>query len=146
MLWRNTARTFARHSYSAECLLIITLLWASIPGCSHEDSSITAADACTASVIKTSEFLFGLVDPLDDNAADSGSSVRLKWDPSSTALGYRLYIGTNSRNYRQVADVGLQTVARVSNLGGDMTYYFVVTAYNSAGESCPSNEVSVRIP
>jgi len=86
------------------------------------------------------------VGPPDFSVAGNGSRVTLKWDASSNAFGYQIYIGIISQQYHQVADVGLMTEAAVNNLAGDMTYYFVVTAYNSAGESCPSNEVSARIP
>ncbi|MBX3326709.1 MAG: fibronectin type III domain-containing protein [Nitrospira sp.] len=86
-----------------------------------------------------------LVGPSIDSEDRSDSSVTLKWNASNGTLGYRLYIGSRSNSYQQVADVGLLTTSMVSNLSGDTTYYFVVTAYNSVGESCASNEVSARI-
>lgn len=101
---------------------------------------------CTAPLSEPSHAIFGDVGPVTGSTAGNNSSVTLRWDPSSDTLGYRLYIGSRSKKYQQVADVGLLTTSMVSNLSGEMTYYFVVTAYNAAGESCPSNEVRVRIP
>ena len=126
--------------------MTVGILWAAILGCSEDGSSVTTALACTAPVIEPSGPMLGLVGPPNVSAAGNVSSVTLKWDASSKILGYRLYIGTRSQSYRQVADVGLLTTSMVSDLAGDITYYFVVTAYNVAGESCPSNQVSARIP
>ncbi len=71
-------------------------------------------------------------------------SVTLAWDAAtdSTVAGYRLYYGTASGTYPNVIDEGTTTTATVSNLQSGPTYYFVVTAYSSAGlESSPSSEV-----
>jgi hypothetical protein len=78
-----------------------------------------------------------------------GSSVTLAWDAdtSPSTAGYRLYVGLVSGIYTQRTDIGNTTTGTVSNLISGVTYYSVVTAYNSAGlESPPSNEVSYRAP
>lgn len=122
------------------------LLVMMMAGCSENSSSVTPAAPCETPTIESSNSILGLVAPPTDSADESGSSITLKWDPSSMVTGYHLYIGLRSNSYLQVADVGSLTTSMVSNLTGNTTYYFVVTAYNSAGESCASNEVSAHIP
>jgi hypothetical protein len=51
-------------------------------------------------------------------------------------------LGTSHGKYSQTIDVGYTTTASVSNLTAGETYFFVVSAYNSVGDSLPSNEVS----
>ncbi len=81
--------------------------------------------------------LLGLV------SAAHAANVTLAWDAESGVAGYRLHYGTSSGSYTQSSDVGTNTTATVSNLTAGQTYYFVVTAYNSAGlESQPSDQVS----
>jgi hypothetical protein len=56
-------------------------------------------------------------------------------------------LGVVSGIYTQSTDLGKTTTFTVSNLIRGITYYSVVTAYNSAGvESPPSNEVSYKVP
>lgn len=77
--------------------------------------------------------------------AFTGHKVTLEWDPVTDAglSGYILYWGTTSGIHNQSQNVSKQTSGTVSNLTEGITYYFVVTAYNSYGlESEPSNEVS----
>jgi Fibronectin type III domain/FG-GAP-like repeat len=81
--------------------------------------------------------LVGLV-----SQAQAASLVPLAWDAANGATGYRVYYGTSSGAYTTVHDVGNNATARVTDLIVGVTYYFVVTAYNDAGESGPSNEVS----
>src|ERR1041385_6764894 len=79
----------------------------------------------------------------------SASSVNLAWgavsDPS--LAGYKVYYSTASGVYTNFIDVGNNTTATVPNLLPDVTYYFVVTAYDTNNlESLPSNEVSYLVP
>lgn len=61
--------------------------------------------------------------------------------PMTDLTGYKIYYGTSSGNYSNVTDVGNVTSYTVANLATG-TYYFAVTAYDSAGvESAYSNEV-----
>lgn len=78
----------------------------------------------------------------------SAGQASLSWNPSASSgvTGYRLHYGTASRNYSTHLDVGSKFSASVPNLAAGSTYYFAVTAYNSAGESGYSNEVSAAIP
>lgn len=75
----------------------------------------------------------------------------LEWDPPSTGTvnGYKIYYGgTQGGPYSNSQDVGAVTSYGLSNLPlQEMnTYYFVVRAYNDAGESENSNEVSLLVP
>lgn len=79
----------------------------------------------------------------------SASTVILQWDANteSDLAGYKLYqqVGTNTLPFTQVQTIpkGTQT-ATVSALDPTKTYFFAVTAYNTAGqESSYSNIVSV---
>ena len=78
------------------------------------------------------------------NSAHADSSVIIAWDSNSEPVaGYLLKQGTSSGTYEQTLDVGPSTTATVENLIPGVTYYFVVTAYNTAGvESPPSSEIS----
>jgi hypothetical protein len=79
------------------------------------------------------------------------SFVILSWDAPTTKAtgapldnlsGYKIYYGNSSNNYITWLDVGNVTTYRIKNLPPG-TYYFIVTAYNTAGdESLHSNEVS----
>jgi hypothetical protein len=80
-------------------------------------------------------------------AWSSAADVQLAWDPNQETdlAGYKLYYGTASRTYSSVLSLGKVTTATVPNLGTG-TWYFAVTAVNSAGlESGFSNEVSANI-
>jgi len=72
----------------------------------------------------------------------------LIWNPVSdpSVQEYKVYYGTAPKTYQQVIDVGLSMTYVFSNLQRGTTYYFSVTAYNRAGESCASNEVSKTVP
>ena len=88
--------------------------------------------------------LFGL-----PSQAQTTASVTLAWNPSlsSGIAGYRLHYGTSSGTHPNILNVGNTTTATVSSLTVGHRYYFVATAYNTAGlESPPSNEVSVSFP
>src|SRR3990170_3256250 len=59
--------------------------------------------------------------------------------------GYKLYYGTQSGSYSKTLDVGNATTYRVQSLSAG-SYYFAVTAYNSAGrESAYSTEAAKTI-
>jgi chitinase len=77
------------------------------------------------------------------SAADA---IMLAWDASEHAVGYRLHYGELSRAYDTTLEIGSPTQASVSGLTPGHTYFFAVTAYNVAGESDYSNEVSAVIP
>ncbi len=77
----------------------------------------------------------------------SATTATLAWNPvtDQTLDGYKVYVGTASGLYTSTITVGNLTSYTVGSLTPGTTYYFAVTAYNSAGESSPSNEVSKSI-
>lgn len=80
-------------------------------------------------------------------------TVTLRWGASAGSTGYRVYYradsatrpfsGTGAAQGASPINVGNQTTATISGLDPGHSYYFAVTAYNSAGESSYSNLVSV---
>ena len=86
-------------------------------------------------------------------ATSSTGTATLSWDAStaSNIAGYRFYYGTASGNYLQPLgqgiDVGNATTYTLTGLTSGVTYYFAVTAYDTAGdESAYSAEASKAIP
>ena len=78
-----------------------------------------------------------------------GAQVTVSWDANveTNLAGYRVYHGIASRNYATTTDVGNVTDAIVSGLSPGATYFFAVTAYDTAGlESLFSDEVSYTVP
>ena len=74
--------------------------------------------------------------------------VSLTWDANSEAdlQGYVVFWGTQSRSYSFQQDIGNQQNLTIDNLKGNNTYYFAVTAYDTAGNmSAFSNEVSFSV-
>jgi len=73
-------------------------------------------------------------------------SVTLAWDPSPDVVaGYRIYTGTNSRDYHVSQSAGTNLTLTVSNLVVGHAYYFAATAIGTNGlESDFSNEVSMN--
>jgi fibronectin type III domain protein len=68
-------------------------------------------------------------------------------NPATNTAGYRLHMGLASGVYTQTTTVGNTTTATVSNLISGVTYYLVVTAYNSAGvDGPPSAQLSYKAP
>jgi len=70
---------------------------------------------------------------------------RLVWDASSgDVTGYRVYYGLSQGSHPNSQSVGNVTECPLSGLSLEesRTYYFVVRAYNGAGESGDSNEIS----
>lgn len=75
----------------------------------------------------------------------SAGTLTLAWDANSETniAGYRLYYGTQVGSHPTMVDVGKSTTWQLRSLTDAQKYYFVVTAYNTAGlESLPSPEIS----
>lgn len=85
---------------------------------------------------------FQSVDQLSQSSSDQ---ALLTWDPVPNVTGYKIQYGNAPGSYTGAVDVGNKSNYKFSNLSLGKTYYFVVTAYNGAGESGYSNEVSKNI-
>ena len=83
--------------------------------------------------------------------AAQAQSLRLTWDATQNATGYRVSYGTQpGPPYASTIDVGSQTSRLISDLVPSLvpgrTYYFAVQAYNQSGPSGYSSEISWTIP
>lgn len=78
------------------------------------------------------------------------ADVTLAWDGVSqsgvSVTGYRVYYRTDSSNDLTEGCEVANTSCTVSDLADGETYHFVATAYNSYGESEPSDPVSYTVP
>jgi hypothetical protein len=94
--------------------------------------------------------------PMANQPAEPPSQIQLSWNPPTTRAdgspltdiaGYTIHYGQRSRTYTFAKLVGNQTSAGLSGLVPGRTYFFAVTAYDSAGhESSLSDEVSKVVP
>ena len=75
-------------------------------------------------------------------SANSTSSIIVSWDSVSGAAGYRIYLSSFSYSYGDL--IGESTSTSYTNIGlsGGTTYYYSVSAFNSAGESYRSNPIN----
>jgi hypothetical protein len=75
------------------------------------------------------------------------STATLRWNAvtSTPVTGYKVYVGEAPRQYSRSITVGNVTSSTINSLTVGRTYYFTVTAYNSAGESPRSNEATKTI-
>src|SRR5437879_11116646 len=82
---------------------------------------------------KASALKFVLLSFLAWAPSRSSQSVTLAWDPNSDLdlAGYKLYYGVAHGSYSNTVDVGNVTTNTLSDLAPGVTYFFVVTAYNS---------------
>lgn len=92
-------------------------------------------------------FFLSLVSLLVGVGRAQAQRVIITWDPNEEPdlAGYRVHYGTASRDYGQWQDVGLVTEHTVTLPSDVGTYFFAVTAYDTAGnESGYSAEVAFR--
>ena len=89
-------------------------------------------------------FILALISVLFFSAAAYSAQVAIAWNPSvdPATIGYKVYYGTQSRNYSQVIDVGANLSYSVTGLSASQAYYFAVTAYTSNAESGFSPELA----
>lgn len=89
--------------------------------------------------------------PSSPPPVSSTSSATLSWSPNSDSdlAGYKIYFGTASENYTAPGSptvIGKVTSYTVTGLQRNTTYFFALSAYDSAGnESALSAEVSKSI-
>jgi hypothetical protein len=88
-----------------------------------------------------------IISPATTTTSSTTKSATLTWNAvtGTTISGYKIYVGEAPKLYTRTITVGTVTSSTVNSLTVGRTYYFTVTAYNSAGESAPSNEVSKTI-
>jgi hypothetical protein len=67
--------------------------------------------------------------------AETNGNVAVEWQSVPGATGYKVKYGTAAGSYPNVVDAGNNVGQLVTGLTPGTTYYFVVTAYNGAGES-----------
>jgi hypothetical protein len=110
------------------------------------ETRISGTAAITVRFLKSVLVLAGFAIALfADTALAAVSSVSLAWnaDTDKTVTGYSVCSGTSSGALTTIQKVGNVTTATISSLTSGKTYYFAVTAYNSAGTSSKySNIVS----
>ncbi len=86
--------------------------------------------------------------PLDLRATGGNGEVHLEWNPpdengGSVITEYRIYRGTSSGGETYLAEVNGSSLSYTDrSVTNGVTYYYYVTAVNSAGESENSNEVN----
>jgi hypothetical protein len=96
-----------------------------------------------------SVLIFAAISIFIPNPAFASRSVILAWNPSAgpNIAGYNVYYGTASGVYTQIVPAGNATSVTISGLVGGVTYFFAVTAVDTAGlESLPSSQVSYTVP
>lgn len=80
--------------------------------------------------------------PVQNTATFGDGTATLSWNSVPGATGYKVKYGATSGNHPAVVTLGNVTGTTVTGLTNGTTYYLVVTATNSAGESAKSNERS----
>ncbi len=77
------------------------------------------------------------------------ASVVLSWDPSPSpnVVGYKVYLGTSSRQYEYSIDVGNTLSTTLGDLPEGVTIYAAATAYDASGNESPySEELVFQVP
>lgn len=76
------------------------------------------------------------------------AGLKLKWlaNSESDLAGYKVHIGTSTKNYSRSQDVGNVTETVVKDLQTGTAYYLSVTAYDKTGnESLHSQEINITL-
>ena len=66
-----------------------------------------------------------------------GPSLVWNANPESDVVGYKVYLGTESKNYTSVTEVVGSTKMRLPSVSLGTTFYLAVSAYNAKGEESP---------
>ncbi|OAS13351.1 X2-like carbohydrate binding domain-containing protein [Paenibacillus oryzisoli] len=85
--------------------------------------------------------------PVLQSAVPADRQVTLGWSPVSGATGYNLYQAAASGTYESATPITVSGEVysyTFSGLTNETTYYYIVKATNSSGESLASNELNAR--
>lgn len=85
--------------------------------------------------------------PVLQSAVPANRQVTLGWSSVSGATGYNLYQAAASGTYDSITPITVSGEVysyTFNELTNDSTYYYIVKATNSSGESSASNELSAR--
>ncbi|MEK6684664.1 MAG: FG-GAP-like repeat-containing protein, partial [Nitrospirota bacterium] len=119
--------------------------------CSFAGTSLTCLLTMSANRSVTAAFGVAVPStPTGLSASASSGQVTLTWNPVSGATSYILYMasvsGVTKSNYSTLADgmthTGVTSPYIHTGLTNGKTYYFVLTASNTGGESAESSQVS----
>jgi len=110
----------------------------------YEVSAVNAAGQC-ANSSEVSATTTGLSPPTGLHVSRDGLQVYLGWNASSGATSYNLKRSTSTNAEVTITNL-TATNFKDTGLASGMTYYYVVSATNSLGESGNSSEVSITMP
>jgi len=80
--------------------------------------------------------------PTNINTISSASTVTLKWNPVYLATGYKIYRSiNNSGTYTQIGTTSAILYTDI-RLNKNTTYFYKITAFNSAGENITPAQIS----
>jgi fibronectin type 3 domain-containing protein len=106
--------------------------------------------ACSLLFVMVSVELTGCSGGHQATSPPTGSAT-LQWDPNtdSDLAGYKVYRSTSSGSYGAPLEIlpASVTTYQSTGLAKGVTYFFVISAYNSRGSESPlSNEVTRTLP
>ena len=111
-------------------------------------SGTTSGSTSTSSTATSSTSTSTNSTSTSTSSSTSNTIATLSWYPNSETnlAGYKIHIGTAAGIYNATVDVRNVTSYNLSNLAIGTTYYFAVSAYDTAGtDSALSNEVTKSI-
>ena len=152
------------------CLTLLGSTALALAGCGNSDSGISNAATSSASTGTSSTTPTTVADPAPTSGSTtsgsttstatpppaSSSNISFSWvaptensngSPLTNLAGYKIHYGTASQDYTQVVAVNNPSLNRyVLDSLPSGTWYFAITAYNSAGiESTLSGEISATL-
>ncbi|HEU5314649.1 MAG TPA: Ig-like domain-containing protein [Chloroflexota bacterium] len=117
-------------------------------------ASVASQDTTDTTVPVSSTVISASTTVNDPPSAPTGlrlalGSIRIAWDAPNDpkVAGYRVYIGTESRNYSTMVDVGAETSYRYEDVVPGTRYYVTVLSYDKNGQlSALGEEGTIDIP